>query len=302
MFTHAIFTDWSAANTPTGRRPRRDAIWLAHGEIAGEDITTHYFPTRQVAYTYLRAYLVERVRRRERTLCGLDIGYGYPAGFATLLGFTGQDAWRQLWALLYERIEDDQRNRNNRYTVAAQINRQLSGQPAPFWGHPPGRSYEYLLPRRQHFDFPFQVEEISLAEYRTVDRRQRGLQSPWKLHYPASVGSQILMGIPYLHRLRFLTPELRAFSLVWPQETGFQANPLPASHYVLHAEIWPGILAIPPEPGVIRDRLQVQGMVEWARQLVRSDAIAAHFLPPDDLTDAQLQVVRQEEGWVLGVR
>lgn len=301
MFTHFIFIDWSAANAPTGRKPRRDAIWLAHGEIANQELTTQYIPTRRAAYAYVREYLVERVRQQQRTLCGLDIGYGYPAGFAPLLGCTGPDAWQQLWALLYDRIEDDDRNRNNRYTVAAALNRQLCDRPAPFWGHPPRREYEYLLPKRQHFQFPLEVDGVHLAEFRTVDRRQRGLQSAWKLHYPASVGSQILMGIPYLYRLRFLEPELEQHSLVWPQETDFTATPLPDGYYILHAEIWPGLLAIPPEPGVIRDRLQVQGMVEWARQLVATGELARYFLPPDDLSNAQLQVVRQEEGWVLGI-
>ena len=302
MFAHFLFVDWSAANTPTGKRPRRDAIWLAHGEQReGEKVTTLYFPTRQSAYHYIRDFLAERVRRQQRTLCGIDIGYGYPAGLAPLLGFSGPGAWRQLWAYLHEQITDDDRNRNNRYTVAEQLNRRLSGRPAPFWGHPPRHTYEYLTAKR-HAEFPLELGGYPLAEYRIVDQRQRGLQSAWKLHYPASVGSQILMGIPYLYRLRFQEPELRNHSRVWPQETGFVANPLPDQDYILHAEIWPGLLAIPPEPGVIRDRLQVQGMVNWARQLAATGELSNYFLPPADLTAEKLQSVRREEGWVLGVR
>jgi hypothetical protein len=302
VFSHFLFIDWSAANSPTGKKPRRDAIWLAHGEQheAGK-ITTHYFPTRQSAYDYIRDFLAERVRRRQRTLCGLDIGYGYPAGLASLLGFSGPEAWRQLWAYLHQQIADDDRNRNNRYTVAEQLNRRLSGGPAPFWGHPPGRTYEYLSPKR-HVAFPLELGEFELAEYRIVDQRQRGLQSAWKLHYPASVGSQILMGLPYLYRLRFQEPALQDHSRVWPQETGFSASPLPDHCYILHAEIWPGILAIPPEPGVIRDRLQVQGMVNWARQLAAAGKLFHYFLPPTGITPGELQTIRREEGWVLGIR
>ena len=303
MFDHYLFVDWSAASVPTGRRPRRDAIWVGYGSRRAEEIETRYYPTRHAAFQFIQAFLRERVRARERTLCGLDIGYGYPAGLTELLGFPGRTAWQQLWAFLHQRIEDDDRNRNNRYAVAEALNQRLGNRQAPFWGHAPGKHFEHLRPTRRHFSFPLAFDAVRLNEYRIVDRRLRGLQSAWKLHYPASVGSQILMGIPYLYRLRFLDPELRDHSLVWPQETGFTTTPLSAaSAYILHAEIWPGLLKIPPTTdGTIRDQLQVRGMVAWARDLARTGALDRQFATPSDLSSAELAIVSSEEGWILGV-
>jgi hypothetical protein len=42
----------------------------------------------------------------------------------------------------------------------------------------------------------------SLPEYRLTDRRAKGAQPAWKLFYPGAVGSQALLGIPYVAKLR----------------------------------------------------------------------------------------------------
>ena len=115
----------------------------------------------------------------------------------------------------------------------------------------------------------------------------------WKLAGAGAVGSQSLVGIPVVARLRDHAA-LRDVSRVWPFELRVPELPagLPA---VLHAEIWPSLVAFGGELGTCRDEQQVRAVVRHWRELDRGARLVDLFAaaPADG-------VARREEGWVLG--
>jgi len=114
------------------------------------------------------------------------------------------------------------------------------------------------------------------------------------------------MGIPYIHRLRY-HPRLHNLSKVWPYETGFVAAPVPAMRpFMLHVEIWPGVVnnavaaLMNANRHLIRDQAQVQAMCQWASNLDTRNELATHFTAPQLLTDEQIRICIEHEGWILG--
>ena len=93
-------------------------------------------------------------------------------------------------------------------------------------------------------------------------------------------------------------PLLASVSRVWPFETGFTDRPVPeAGPFVLHAEVWPGIVAVPAAEA-IRDRAQVRLMCEWAARQDASGVLGGWFAPALDAATAAAAAA--EEGWILG--
>ena len=212
-------------------------------------------------------------------------------------------------------IKDDinnQPNFNNRFDVANGMNDVISGGgTGPFWGCP--NALPHLLPRAPRNANgnrinPYVSENnVPLSRLRISEARVHGVQETWKLAYPGSVGSQILTGIPRLRALRF-HQALARVSQVWPFEAGFALpNPLPQP-FILHAEIWPGIVNAhaaqigAANPGMVNDQAQVRAMCQWAHQLDQNNLLGPLFGPPAGLNAAQIQHCVQEEGWILGVQ
>jgi len=292
LFDRYIAIDWSANNEP---KPGKDSIWSCLGSDATADLQTMNQLTRRAAEAWLLDQLTAAVRADERVLVGLDFPYGYPAGFAAALGLDGQP-WKGVWRHLASHITDDERNRSNRFKVASHINRKL-GRHAPFWGRPAHLTLPDL-PSHKEVAYLGASESGGLSQWRQVEDRLRRLrkrpQPVWKLYYPGSVGSQTLVGIPVLDRLRN-HDELRSVSRVWPFEVLVPSLPVGRAA-VVHAEIWPSIVPFGHEVGSCPDEQQVRAMVERWRQLDGEDRLAEWFAAaPDD------DRVRGEEGWVLGV-
>jgi precorrin-8X/cobalt-precorrin-8 methylmutase len=260
-----LAVDWSASSIP---RTRRDSIWLCQYGSPPENLSTRNEATHRV-----RELLQQLVADGRRVLVGFDFPYGYPRGFADLVAPGDRAPWRRTWDALVRRIVDDERNRNNRFEVAAALN--VDG--GPFWGCPSGQARDGLTVRRG-ISFPHQ----GLEEFRTVERAVPGVQSAWKLFGAGSVGSQALLGIPRVASLRD-DPALSPVSAVWPFEPTRQAQ-------VVHVEIWPGL--VEPTAHPIRDAGQVEALVkDWAR-LDEVGKLGALFEVPSSSTT--------EEGWIFG--
>ncbi|MCW1404173.1 hypothetical protein [Pararhodobacter zhoushanensis] len=266
-FDRIAILDWSAANTP---RRGKDSIWL------GLDDGTATNPcTRAEAFDELCALVETTLARRETLLIGADFAFGYPAGFAQAL--TGRAEALAVWDWLASNLHDDAQNRSNRIALAAQINARLPGL-GPFWFNPTRLPFPDLPHKGStRHGTPF-------AEHRLADETAKGAQSPWKLGGAGAVGSQILTGLPVLHRLRTAFPGQIA---VWPFE--------PLSAPVVLAEVFPSLLG--PEvtarlrPGSVKDRMQVTLL---ARALARQADLKTLLTTPDD---ARIR----EEGWILGL-
>ena len=185
------------------------------------------------------------------------LGFDFPLGFAH---------YRIPWPMLTELIEDAEDNANNRFAVAAELNRSLTNGPAPFWGCPPKHAGPYLTATK-----PAQALPQRLTE-------QRGAKPPWKLAYPGTCGSQSLTGIPHLQRLRSALDDCS----VWPFE------PL-TTRYVI-AEIYPSLCGAPPPTG-IKDEWQVRTLQAQLSRPATLHRYLSVALPPS----------AHAEGWILGI-
>jgi len=264
-FTHIAVVDWSAASGPSPARPAADAIWIG---VQGPDGAAQtYHRTRASAESALRDLLA----RPGRWLIGFDFPMGYPQGFAERL--TGTPRAEAVWHWLAARITDAPDNRNNRFALAAEINRQFGG--GLFWGRPAQLDLPDLPPRRTT-----DPAALGLADRRAVERLVPRAQPVWKLYTTGSVGSQALMGLPVIARLAAL-PDVS----VWP----FQ----PPSRVVL-AEVYPSLLGarVMAEPG-IKDAAQVRLLARAFWQLAQTGQLAP-------LLEAAPAPARSEEGWILG--
>ena len=95
-------------------------------------------------------------------------------------------------------------------------------------------------------------------------------------------------------------PDLEPISRVWPLETGFTPEPVSSTGpFILHAEIWPGILDQLDATG-IRDQTQVRELARLLREWDESGRLGELFDRPRNLTDDEMRGCVDEESWTLG--
>ena len=195
--------DWSGGND-RGAGPKPDAIWSAlvrHGRAEAP----RYHRNRQGAETWMADLVEAELTAGRRLVVGLDFAFGLPRGAAAAI--CGRADPLRLWAWLAARIEDAP-TANNRFDVAAAINRSLPGI-GPFWGNGLKRDIPDL-PRKGRAR-----SGHGLPERRAVEARLPGAFPVWQLAGAGAVGSQMLMGLPVLERMRVQFPGRVA---VWPFE------------------------------------------------------------------------------------
>jgi precorrin-8X/cobalt-precorrin-8 methylmutase len=285
MFDQFVVVDWSANSTP---KLGRDSIWVAHLEVAGTASVTNH-PTRRHA----EAFLVHTLEARPTltTLLGVDFSLGYPAGTSRALGVDGVP-WSAMWSSLSEHIVDDVDNANNRFAVAAEFNRRLTGTASPFWGCPPSAAGHYLTTTKPTITAP-------LAPFRATEEvlREQGHRpfSSWQLLGAGAVGSQSLLGIPVLDRIR---ARFGQRVHVWPFTTGL-ASPALDEGTIVAVEVWPSMRELGDHGDTVRDAAQVVATANWLADTDAADGLGAMFSPL--LPRAVEQVAVAEEGWVFGV-
>ena len=288
-FDAYLMVDWSANSSP---KTGRDSIWWCAAAWDGGALRVDApvnSRTRRSAIEAIGARLQALVARGQSVLAGFDFPYAYPRGFAASLGLAGEP-WRAIWDELLRLVVDDQeRSLNNRFQVAAALNGHLSGG-GPFWGCPGSAQGAALRMTKGRMPCG------ALEEFRVTERRVRGPKSGWQLFYNGSAGSQALLGIPCVARLRD-DPALAPVSRVWPFETGPRIPARTGQARVIHAEIYPSLVAACPEPGEAKDSAQVRALAQHFATRDRSGELASDFAAPATAGD-----VWREEGWILGVR
>lgn len=264
-FDRHIMVDWSGGND-RGGTPKKDAIWVC--ESGAEPI---YMRNRGLVEDWLEAQIDTALIADETLAIGFDFPFGYPYGFGRAL--TGSDDPLAVWAWLEARIKDTPKA-NNRFDVAGQINGLFDGV-GPFWGNALARDIADL-PKKglARTDNPF-------PEKRVVETHAKGSFTCWQLSGAGAVGSQVLMGLPVLERLR------RKFAgkvSVWP----FEALDAP----ITFLEIWPSLVADTVTGHAIKDAAQVKTL---------ANSVAAM----DKAGTLQMALSHGEqapvEGWILGV-
>lgn len=274
-FETILVVDWSAGKRK-GPKPQKDAIWLGITR-QGVSLEPQYCRSRQEAEQVIGQLIEAEQQAGRRLLCAFDFPFGYPQGFARHV--TGTDDPFALWDWFEARITDAEDGSNNRFDVAETLNGMFAGA-GPFWG----KSHKERWPA-----VPYRKEGIAfdvIAEKRTCDTISKASSSCFQMAFPPTVGSQIMMGLPTLNRLR------RKFGArVWPFEAWIDTE-------VVFAEIWPGVIeaavkaAVAQDgPDAIRDRTQVRLLADALAHLPAS-RLAAHM--------ADVPAIAAEEAWILG--
>jgi hypothetical protein len=293
LFSAYLIVDWSAASKPT---TGADSIWIG---VMKRDVrfrlTFESFneATRTAAEARLNTILADLKKRSERALVGFDFPMGFPRGFADAMKLKG-DPWRAAWDELGKRVVDKPTNVNNRFNVAAQLNRLLTDGPFPFWGAPPKDVQTTLAATKPRAHGPG-----DLPEFRHADLAAKGAASIWKTYYNGSVGGQAIMGIPVVRRLK----DARAGAArVWPFETGFRALTEAdlAGVDVVMAEVYPSLIKGVALPGEVKDQTQVRLTAEHFAKLDEANKLGEVFAPPKGAAADAVLDAEREEGWILG--
>ena len=287
LFSAYVIVDWSAASKPT---TGADSVWIGvlkrdvRFRLAFESFNE---ATRTAAEARLNTILADLKKRSERALVGFDFPLGFPHGFAEALKLKGEP-WRAAWDELGKRVVDKPTNVNNRFNVAAQLNRLLTDGPFPFWGAPPKDVQTWLSATKPVGDA---TPALRAAEALC------GAKSVWQLAGAGAVGGQTLTGIP---RVKALLDELGDKAQVWPFQTGWKAltEADVESLDVVFAEVYPALVDAAPEGKEILDRAQVRALCDHFAKLDEQNKLAPLFGPREGV---DVDVVEREEGWILGV-
>ena len=282
QFDRFCMVDWSAASVPVRGA---DSIWIAHCRAGGADMAVRNEPTRSRAMDWIAGAIDRALAAGARLLLGFDFAFGYPAGLCARLGVPD---WRGVWAFLRDALRDEDDNANDRFALAARLNRTAFADVSegPFWGHPPKARHESLLPKRPPYD--------AVAERRLVERRVRSAQPVWKLAYTGAVGSQTLTGIARLEGLR---RRYRGPIAIWPFETDFAHN---CARPVVICEIYPSLLPLETRQGEVKDAAQVRTVAHHAASLSTAERLHDWLAEPMGLRENEREVVLREEGWIAG--
>ena len=288
LFDAYFIVDWSASNTP---KRGKDSIWIAEMRrekeklVAAEPINV---ATRAETMAYLEERFIDLLARGRRIFAGFDFPFGYPTGAASLVA--GEPRWEALWRFFRDEVEDDARNRSNRFMLASAINARCFPDSPLYWGRPHQHSYEFLSAKK-----PKHAVNDAM-EFRIVETWQRPAKSVWQLAYNGAVGSQAMLGLAHLEALR-QHPALKARAAVWPFETAF-ADTLEAPLVI--AEIYPSMFEIAPHAGEVKDSAQVRATATKFAALDSNGKFRDMLAAPPGLTTTEQKHILTEEGWIVG--
>jgi hypothetical protein len=297
LFNAYVMVDWSAASSP---KTGKDSVWIGvlkrdtRFRLAFEAFNP---PTRKAGEAKLREVLADLRRRGEKALVGFDFPLGFPSGTAAALKLKEPD-WKGMWAFLASNVADKADNTNNRFAVAAKMNRLMTDEARPFWGAPARDTQRWLAstkPDAHANDLPplFRKAEMAAKDL------GRAAKSVWQIFGNGTVGGQAIVGIPAVKRLK---DELGDKLLVWPFATGWRAlTPEDvAEREVVAVEVYPSLHNAKMEPGEVPDRAQVRAAAEHFARLDEAGKLAAQFAAPAAATPDEVARVEAEEGWILG--
>ena len=127
LFSAYVIVDWSAASKPT---TGADSIWIG---VMKRDVRFRLafeafnVPTRAEAERKLAAILDDFRKRGEKALVGFDFPLGFPRGFSDALKLAGDQPWLAVWNQIDRMVKDKPDNTNNRFGVASEVNRRITG-------------------------------------------------------------------------------------------------------------------------------------------------------------------------------
>jgi hypothetical protein len=293
LFGAYVVVDWSAAE---GRKTGEQSLWIG---VMKRDVRfrlayeTHNPATRAEGEALLRSLLAELARRGDRALVALDFPLGFAEGTAKRLVV---DGWSGLWGFLASNVVDKPDNTNNRFAVAAKMNRLMTDEARPFWGAPARQTQRWLAATKQDYG---DIPEYRRTELATKKLGKAMARTVWQMQGAGSVGGQALLGIAAARRI---VDSLGASAAVWPFGTGWRAltpadvEPLSALFIEAYAPLHP----VKPEPGETKAAAAVRGVAEALAKLDETGKLGAAFAPAKSPSDKDRAAVETEEGWIFG--
>ncbi len=294
LFDSYVMVDWSAASKPaTGA----DSIWI--GALTPDSRLKLAFkatnpPTRAKAIEELTDLLGRCLKRGDRVLVGVDFPLGFPAGTALKGELRGM-----LPRIPARRNEGQADNSNNRFALAARMNRLISNGPFPFWGCSKKDELTTLSIKKSREHGKGDIAEFRLVEEAAMATKKARPQPVWKIAYAGAIGGQTMTGIPAIERLREKFPALK----IWPFDmplAKLDSEGLGDARIVV-AEVLTSLNATNQQSSEIRDEAQVRTLCEALAERDASGKLGAMFAGEAKLTDAQKGAVTSEEGWILGI-
>jgi len=299
LFDAYVVADWTAAE---GKKLGDTSLWIG---VAKRDVRfrlyteTHNVATRAEGEALLASILADHRKRGDRVLVGFDFNFGYPVGTAERLKLTGAPAWSAMWKFIASNVVDKPDNTNNRYQVAAKMNRLMTDEAWPLWGAPAKQAQRWLTTTKPPVGSGADIPEFRATE-NAVRKGKLQPKSVWQMHGAGAVGGQTLVGIPAVRRL---LESLGPSAAVWPFGTGWReltpADVEPLS--VLVAEVWPSMYPTTVQTGEFKDQAQVRTTAEALALMDDKGELGKAFAPPKSADEALIAQVEGEEGWILGV-
>ncbi len=298
LFDSYVVVSWSAASKPaTGA----DSIWI--GAMTPDARFKLAFKasnpvSRAKAIEELEDLLGRCLKRGDRVFLGLDFPLGFPAGTAAALKLEGAP-WQAVRTFLSKEMKDKPDNSNNRFALAARMNRLMSNGPFPFWGCSKKDELTTLAMKKVREHGPGEVAEFRLTETAMAEAKKSRPQPIWKIAYAGAVGGQTLTGLPAIEKLRAKFPAMR----IWPFDVPFATLTRVEMEGVriVTAEVSPALALTKQETTEIRDEARIRGVAEWAAELDANGKLGSLFAGIRPLSDPQKDAVTSEEGWILGI-
>lgn len=297
LFDAYIIVDWTAAE---GRKTGDQSVWIG---VVKRDVRfrlayeAHNPASRAEGEALIRTLLADLRKKGQRVLLGFDFGLGLPAGTAKRLGLSGEP-WAALWKFMAANIVDKPDNAmNNRFAVAAKMNRLMTDEARPFWGAP-ARYAQRWMATTKPVDGYGDIPELRRTE-KAAKKKGGSPKTVWQMHGAGVVGGQTLLGMAMARRL---VDELGPAVAVWPFGTGWRAldkadvEPLSVLVVEVHTPLFPAR----PEAGEVRTAAAVRATAEALSKLDEKDELAALFAPPKGASAKEIDAVTSEEGWMLG--
>lgn len=295
LFGAYVIVDYTAAE---GKKTGESSMWIG---VMKRDVRfrlsyeAHNPATRAEGLTLLRTILADLKKRGDRVLLGVNFALGFPRGTPARLQLKGTP-WEAMWDFLAKNVVDKPDNTNNRFQVAAKMNRLMTDEAYPFWGCPKNAAQKWLstLKPDSFGDFP----EYRLTEEATKTLKKTAqAKSLWQMHGAGVVGGQAMLGITALKTLT--SDDVR----VWPLQTGFGALDLEALQGLatVAAEVLPVMYEGTAHSGEVKDATQVRLTAEALAEADDKGELGAMFAAPKGLDDAQVDIAATEEGWILGI-
>ena len=297
LFDAYIIADWTAAE---GKKLGDQSIWIG---VAKRDVRfrlyseTHNVATRAEGEKLLASLLADHRKRGDRVLVGFDFNLGFPAGTAERLKLAGTP-WSAMWKFLASNVVDKADNSNNRYQVAAKINRLMTDNAWPMWGAPASQAQRWLTTTKPPAGSGADIPEFRATEI-AARRGKLHPKSVWQMHGAGAVGGLTLVGVPMVRRL---LERLDSAAAVWPFGTGWREltpeDVEPLSTLVV--EVWPALFDSKPGPGEFKEQVQVRTAAEAFAGMDDKGDLGRAFAPPKGADEALIARVESEEGWILG--